>query len=505
MEQRRSFLGKLLGASTLAAGGVANTVAGDTETDSESDGAGVAWRQSYSDATRIQSAAPTGDGGFVLAERPPDEETHPNAVTLTLVDRVGRVRRRTTVTPAESTNVGGETPSDIVQTGDGYALARGGWLALLDDDLTVREATLAPPEAEVNSDRTILCTLSSGYAVAQIRWRPSGVETHVYRFGADGSHRWTESHPHRYAASFLVPADRGVAVGGVDLDGSDPWVAVHDPDGTQRWRSVYDPDESVGNGEGGGSLGIEGTASAVADAEGVTVTKGTRLIRVGWDDTLRRVEAVPPFPERAGDRQAVWEIFARADGGHVLFGEYEARPTRFAVVSVDPNGQTAWRVEFNARGNPRLSAGVRRGPESFLVFGGQTWESEPSGLAVFVTGPEARQPTPTPSPTATPSPTPTQTPPPTSTRTPSPAATPTDTLTPTDEPTNRTEQTRTTAVSSSPTLTTTERTRQSDTSATTGGRERATETTLPGLGAWTTAAAVAGLGAWLTGRREEEE
>lgn len=468
MTSRRAFFRQTLG--IIATGGIARTVGASTETDAGGEDAELAWRRSYPDTEPVQAVAPTGDGGFVYCALR-DDEAYPNPVTLTAVDRRGRVRRRTSVTPAASTGVGGATPCALTRIDGGFALARGGWLALLDDDLVVRSTTVAPPEAEPNGDGTFLAARPDGVVVAQTRWLPQGVETHVHGFTADGRHRWTERHGHRFEASFLVPADGGVAVGGTEIDRGGSWIAVHDPDGTRRWRTEY---ETERDGD---------TTAAAADAAGVTVAGPDGLLRVGWDGSLRWREPVRAFPAVDLGHQTLHHVFVRPNGGYVLVGTREETPGRYAIVGVTGDRRREWRFEFEAgRGSTELTAGVRPGPGTILLAGGQTLQSEPSSVAILVTGPNTRPPTPTRTESPTRSPTGTSSP----TATPSPSQTPTgatDTAETADRPT----------------------TRAGTTGSADDAETQATETTLPGVGPASATVTVAGLGAWLARRWHRDE
>lgn len=509
MWDRRSILRGAVTAGLLTAGGAAGTVVGDRDGGGDTDGdttptdtadARLAWRQSYPDAGRIQAVAPTGDGGFVYGAVPPGDEMSPNAVRLTAVDALGRVRRRVTVTPAASTGVGGDTPCALARTETGYALARGGWLALLDGALRVRTTVVAPPTAEVNGDETSLLARRDGVAVAQTRWLPQGVETHVHGVGADGTHRWTARHGHRFEASFLAPAARGVAVGGTEIDRGRPWVAVHGPDGTRRWRAVYDADE-------GGE-----TTAAVADADGLTLARADGLLRVGWDGRRRRWESFRAFPGVAPDRQALRAVFDRPDGGFVLVGSHEGTPTRVAAVGVTADLRREWGVDTAVDGEPTaFTAGGDGDPERILVAGGG--QSGASGFALVVSGAGAEAPTVTASPTANGS---TTAPPtataseatPTTTGTTGTTGTATETTATTTETTPTTTETAPTTTASTPTaVPTPTATGDSAASSTvtppTDTTASATQTRLPGFGAAAALTALGGLGRWLARRHRE--
>lgn len=484
MESRRDFVEKTVSIGLFSTG-LSGRVIGVGGLDFRNEDAQIVWQQSYPEVGAIDSVAVAQDGGYIYAEGIGGGNTNPKRIRLTAVDALGRLQRQKTISLEGSLGIGDDTPCDIVRTDEGYALARGTWLGLLNPDLSVRTSSNAPPWADAGAENTHILSQSDTITLALHWWAPSSVRTRVHQFDTDASYQWTKEHGSANAPTFLVPADPGLAIGGVNVGNNNLWLAVHSEDGTLRWEQEFGQDSSISPGD------------AVSDDLGVTIADEQGLFRVGWNQSLQWRESFRPFPDRPASQQTVEHILRRRDGGYVFIGEYQGTPDRYTVIGATSDRQREWRVEYEAAGNSTDIDDVTKGTEGEYVLAGVEREgSNTTGLGLLVTSPDTQPPTAPPSPT--PSPTPT--------RTSSPSPSPTASSTPTQTPSRTQTSTPSTTTTPQPDNTESAYSSVSPNTVTSGATDsnpsETTRSSTPGFGMWSAIAATS-IGAWLARRRTD--
>lgn len=331
---------------------------------------GVVWRREYD--VPIDAAVPAHGGGFAFVGVNSSGEFRVRIVTT---DETGRVQNRAAVEPGLDTP-GSRLSADLLRTPDGYAVATGSWFGRFDRDLTV--AATGQPDGSGGNSWTRLATLSDGFVVASEYDAPNHVQTELYAFDADGTHRWTNVYGARNSKGlgFLIERDGGVTLGGTF---GEFWLAGVNPDGTDRFR------------ESRPSFPDGPRPSAVVRADGLVIFNPPVVVRLDGSRSVVWRRSYDGFSEGGGSIEPV------SGGGFTI-----AANSRIARVS--ERGELLWRRPY-LQFDVRTGGLVESAPGTYLAVG--TFD-DTSSVAVQLS--EDVTPTPTPTQTETRSPTATRNP-----------------------------------------------------------------------------------------------
>ncbi|WP_435347096.1 hypothetical protein [Haloarchaeobius sp. HRN-SO-5] len=323
---RRTFLQK-----TCLVAGIAgsSSVPVGARSDQRSPPPGVAWRRDF-ETLAVRDAIRAHGGGFLLVGLTRDNAGHPDPpVRVAVIDPDGSVRRSREVRPDVS---GSADRLDLAlpaatRTENGYAIAAGTWLALLDRDLTVTHQGTAPAADWSLHNSTSVVETANGFFVATIVNRPDNYWTLVFGFDSTGEHQWTHTYDRMEAAwlCFLEQYGDGVVVGFTRSGGLG--LVTIGPDGTERRNSTVDA--------------IPGFPPAAVDDDGVVVFGEGELVRL---DREHRVTWRRSLDQSVGGYPV--SLSRTSDGGFVLLADNEDRYV--TVAKTDPDGRLEWSDRYAA-------------------------------------------------------------------------------------------------------------------------------------------------------------